>query len=228
MFFHDFLDLKARDCQIAAMEKVHGNNGKVSLSSAIRLLGEGKICAFPTDTVYGLGARADDGEAISKLFEAKKRPLSRAIILLCADLEMARTLVEFSPAATVLAHYWPGALTLVLPLKKNTDIAKHALAVSSHLGVRVPASNIARRLISGFGRAVATTSANISGKPSATSAAQVIDQFKGAIPVLDGGESQLGEPSTILKVDGDHVELLRSGPVSLDDIEQSLGFGIRT
>jgi len=208
------------------MKKVHDNNGKISISSAIELLAKGEICAFPTDTVYGLGARADNGQAIRKLFEAKNRPVSRAIILLCADLDMAKNLVEFSPSAINLAGFWPGALTLVLPLKQTATIAKQELAVTSHLGVRVPASNIARQLISGFARAVATTSANISGNPSATSAEQVIDQFDGTIPVIDGGKCTFGEPSTILKVDGRRVELLRAGPVLVDDIEQKLGYRI--
>ncbi len=208
------------------MKKVSNNSGKISLSSAIELLVKGEICAFPTDTVYGLGARADNGEAIKKLFAAKNRPLSRSIILLCTDLDMAKKLVEFSPSAKILANYWPGALTLVLPLKNPTNIAKQELAVTSHLGVRVPASNIARQLISGFGQAVATTSANISGNPSTISSEQVIEQFNGTVPVLDGGKCTFGEPSTILKIDGKRVELLRAGPVLVDDIEQKLGFKI--
>ncbi|MCF6325773.1 MAG: threonylcarbamoyl-AMP synthase [Devosiaceae bacterium] len=208
------------------MKKISNNIAKLSLSSAIELLAEGEICAFPTDTVYGLGARADNGQAIKKLFEAKKRPVSRAIILLCADLDMAKKLVEFSSTAKILANYWPGALTLVLPLKKAANIARGELAVSSHLGVRVPASNIARQLISGVGQAVATTSANISGNPSTISAEQVIEQFDGTMPVLDDGQCIFGEPSTILKVDGKRVELLRAGPVLVDDIEQNLGFSI--
>ncbi len=192
----------------------------------MELLDKGEICAFPTDTVYGLGARADNGEAITKLFAAKNRPVSRAIILLCADLDMAKNLVEFSPSAISLANYWPGALTLVLPLKQTATIARRELAVTSHLGVRVPASNIARQLISGLGQAIATTSANISGHQSTTNAEQVIDQFNGTIPVLDGGQCTFGEPSTILKVDGKRVELLRAGPVLTVDIEQKLGFRI--
>ncbi len=201
-------------------------NSSICLEEAIRLLATGRICAFPTDTVYGLGARADMAEAIIKLFEAKNRPGNRSIIVLCADLAMAGELVEFSPRAIELAGYWPGALTLVLPIRHNAPIAKRALAVEDFLGVRVPASPEAGKLISGLGQAVATTSANISGRDSAVSAGQVMEQFAGAVPVLDGGQCTRGEPSTIVKVDGERVELLRAGPVPVDDIEQRLGIAV--
>jgi len=210
------------------MENFNDKNDQTALSmqGAIALLRKGEICAFPTDTIYGLGAKASDAKAVQKLFAVKNRPPEKAIILLCADLAMAKNMVEFSPIGLELSRYWPGALTLVLPLKICAPIAAKALAVKNFLGVRVPANDLARQLISGVGEPIATTSANVSGKLPAVNAKQVVDQLGSKIPLLDGGLCQLGFASTILKVDGDKVSLLRKGAIPLGQIEARFAISI--
>lgn len=198
----------------------------VDLSKAVALLQGGGICAFPTDTIFGIGARLDRHEAIDALYAIKQRPRDNALIALCSDVEMAQTLVEFSPLAKQLTNYWPGALTLVLPVKPNVDIPRSVNAGLGTLGVRIPNHPDALRLIEAVGRPLATSSANISQAAPAINVAEIIAQFSGKLPVLASKKIPPGQESTILKIVGDQAYLLRAGAILLDIIERQLGIAV--
>ncbi|MHB1166878.1 MAG: L-threonylcarbamoyladenylate synthase, partial [Candidatus Nanopelagicales bacterium] len=151
------------------------------------LLKAGKLVAFPTETVYGLGADATNSEAVLGIYEIKGRPRFNPLIVHCADLAMAETLVEFSPLARRLARFWPGPLTLVLPKKSDARLSDLVTAGLDNVGVRVPAHPLALALIRAAGTPLAGPSANPSGKLSPTTAEQVRKAFHGLVPVLDGG-----------------------------------------
>lgn len=195
-----------------------------SISQAVRILRSGGICAFATETVYGLGADATRSDAVLKIYEAKGRPRFNPLIVHCADRAMAETLVEFSSEAKDLAdRFWPGPLTLVLPLKKSAGISDIVTAGLDTLAVRVPADDGAREMIAQLGRPVAAPSANPSGKLSATTAAQVRAGFANRVPVLDGGFCASGLESTILAFTGGEPVQLRAGALPLAEIETALG-----
>jgi len=197
-----------------------------TIQEAAHLLRAGKICAFPTETVYGLGADATNPDAVLAVYEAKGRPRFNPLIVHCADVKMAETLVEFSPLARKLATLWPGPLSIVLPLRKDAGICDIVTAGLDTLAVRVPAHNIARELIGAVGKPLAAPSANPSGKLSPTSANQVINGFSGKVPVLDGGACSAGLESTIIAVNGDNLIQLRAGALAREEIERALGLKI--
>jgi len=184
----------------------------------------GQICAFPTETVYGLGADATNADAVLRVYEAKGRPRFNPLIVHCTDLAMARKLVVFSPLAEKLAaEFWPGPMTLVLPLRAESGIADIVTAGLSTLAVRIPAHPMARELIADAGTPLAAPSANPSGRLSPTRAAEVISGFEGKIPVLDGGPCHAGLESTILTVAEDKVVQLRAGALAREDVAAALG-----
>lgn len=195
-----------------------------TIEEAASLIRAGEICAFATETVYGLGADATNPDAVLKIYQAKARPRFNPLIVHCADLNMAARLVEFSPLAQRLAEvFWPGPLTLVLPLKPDAGISDIVTAGLSTLAVRVPGLETARALIAAVGRPLAAPSANPSGRLSPTSAAQVRRAFDDQVPVLDGGACSAGLESTIIAVDGERLVQLRAGALPLADIERMAG-----
>jgi L-threonylcarbamoyladenylate synthase len=199
-------------------------NPLVQLDEAAAILTAGGVVAFPTETVYGLGAAADDSDAVLKVYEIKGRPRFNPLIVHCVDLAMAERLVVFSPLARQLAErLWPGPLSLVLPRRGDAAVSDLVTAGLSTLAVRVPAHAMARALIEAVGRPLAAPSANPSGKLSPTTAAQVIAGFGGTVPVLDGGPCEAGLESTILAIDRDRVVQLRAGAVAREEIETVLG-----
>jgi L-threonylcarbamoyladenylate synthase len=187
------------------------------------LLKAGGLVAFPTETVYGLGADATNSEAVLGIYETKGRPRFNPLIVHCADLAMAETLVEFSPIARRLARFWPGPLTLVLPKKPAAPLSDLVTAGLDTVGVRVPAHPLALALIRAAGTPLAGPSANPSGKLSPTTAEQVRKGFHGRVPVLDGGPCTAGVESTILAVAGDAVTQLRAGALPRAEIEAAIG-----
>ncbi|MEO8881906.1 MAG: L-threonylcarbamoyladenylate synthase [Devosia sp.] len=187
------------------------------------ILRAGGLVAFPTETVYGLGADAGSSEAVLAIYEAKRRPRFNPLIAHCADLAMAETLAEFSPLAKKLATLWPGPLTLVLPRRPGAPLSDLVTAGLDTVGVRIPNHPMALELIELTGRPLAGPSANPSGRLSPTTAAQVIAGFGGTIPVLDGGPCEAGLESTIIKVDGEEVVQLRAGALPRAEIEAVLG-----
>jgi L-threonylcarbamoyladenylate synthase len=190
------------------------------------LLQAGEVVAFPTETVYGLGADATNSDAVLRIYETKGRPRFNPLIVHVADLAMAETLAEFSPLARRLASFWPGPLTLVLPRKSGAGLSDIATAGLDTVGIRIPAHPLAQELIRAAGRPLAAPSANPSGRLSPTTAEQVLRGFQGSVPVLDGGPAEAGVESTILAVTGEVVTQLRAGALPRDEIEAALGQAI--
>ena len=188
------------------------------------LLRAGKLVAFPTETVYGLGADATSSEAVLSIYETKGRPRFNPLIVHCADLAMAEALAAFSPLARQLAtRFWPGPLTLVLPKKSGARLSDLVTAGLETVGVRVPAHPLALALIRAAGIPLAGPSANPSGKLSPTTAGQVRRGFAGRVPVLDGGPCTAGVESTILAVAGDTVTQLRAGALPPSALAAAIG-----
>jgi L-threonylcarbamoyladenylate synthase len=193
-----------------------------SVADAAALLRSGKLCAFPTETVYGLGADATDADAVLSIYETKGRPRFNPLIIHCADLAMAETLAEFSPLARRLAALWPGSLTLVLPARAGNGLADVATAGLDSVAIRIPDHALALELIAAVGRPLAAPSANPSGRLSPTTAEQVRRGFAGKVPVLDGGPCRAGVESTIIRVEGERLVQLRAGAVAREEIERKL------
>jgi L-threonylcarbamoyladenylate synthase len=193
------------------------------VSEFAAILRAGGIVAFPTETVYGLGADATNSDAVLKIYETKGRPRFNPLIVHVADPEMARLYVELSPLAQTLAKFWPGPLTLVLPKRPDVGLSDIVTAGLDTVGIRIPDHPLAQELIRAAGRPLAAPSANPSGKLSPTTAQQVVRGFHGKVPVLDGGPSKSGVESTILAVDGETVTQLRAGALAREEIEATIG-----
>ncbi len=189
-----------------------GSDGR-SISEAAKLVRRGGVVAFPTDTVYGLGCDPFSEVAVRRLLEVKERD-QKPIPVLCASHKAAARLVRLSPRALELARaHWPGALTIVAPLK--VDVPSQLDRGSGWLGVRVPADETALALAAKCGGVITGTSANVSGSPSSRSSGQVAASLGDRIDaILDGGVRR-GAESTVVKVEGGAVEVLRRGAVSL-------------
>jgi L-threonylcarbamoyladenylate synthase len=184
----------------------------------------GGLVAFPTETVYGLGADARDDLAVARIFEAKGRPRFNPLIVHVESAARARDYVEWSDMAEIVASaFWPGPLTLVLPLREGAGLSPLVTADLPTLAIRVPAHPVARALLTEFGGPVAAPSANPSGRISPTEADHVIAGLGGRIEaVVDGGVCPVGVESTILGLAGDPV-LLRPGGVPVEALEAALG-----
>lgn len=193
----------------------------LSIKEAAERIRAGELVAFPTETVYGLGANALDAAAIAKIYELKGRPETSPLIVHAASIEMARALVtEWPDEAEQLARkYWPGPLTLVLP--KAPSIPDLVTAGLWTVGVRVPAHPMALGLIEHAGVPVAAPSANRFGGLSPTTAEHVRAAFGGAVPVLDGGPCQVGIESTVVSLAGGKITLLRPGMIAFPDLERA-------
>ncbi|MCO6186893.1 L-threonylcarbamoyladenylate synthase [Rhizobium sp. L1K21] len=194
-----------------------------ALARALDELARGEPVAIPTETVYGLAADATNPKAIARIYEIKGRPRFNPLICHVADMEMAERYAEFSPLAVRLGKaFWPGPLTLVLPAREN-GVHELATAGLTTVGIRVPRS-IAGELIARYGKPLAAPSANTSGKISPTSAQHVADDLGSKLGViLDAGDCGVGVESTIIKVEGDRLILLRPGGVAVEDIETATG-----
>lgn len=185
------------------------------IAKAVELLRAGQLVALPTETVYGLAADAGDARAVARIYEAKGRPSFNPLIVHVSGLSMAQELVEVPRAALdLMARFWPGALTLVLPLRPNAAVASLVTAGLPTLAVRCPDHPVAQAVIAALGRPIAAPSANASGRISPTRPAHVLESLAGRIPLLlDAGPTRAGLESTIVAVDGDTVRLLRPGAI---------------
>lgn len=181
-----------------------------AVEEAAAALAKGQVVAFPTDTVYGVAAGHGH---IKALFEAKGRPKDKRIPVLLSDASHLEASAIVTPAARALAErFWPGPLSIVLAAPRRGSIA-----------FRVPASDVARRLIAASGGGLPVTSANLSGQPDARTAEDVLAQLDGRIAlVLDGGRTPGGVPSTVVDCSGSEVRILREGAVSAAEIERAL------
>jgi L-threonylcarbamoyladenylate synthase len=195
------------------------------VAEAARLLRSGGLVAFPTETVYGLGADATNGQAVAAIFAAKGRPLFNPLIVHVADIEEARRHVELSPRAQALAEkFWPGPLTLVLPRRKNSPLSLLVSAGLDSVALRAPSHPAAIALLRETGRPVAGPSANLSGQVTATMAAHVADSLGGKVDlILDAGSATLGIESTVIGFDDDRPLLLRPGAVPREEIQDLVG-----
>jgi L-threonylcarbamoyladenylate synthase len=193
------------------------------LPALAALLKAGEVVAFPTETVYGLGADAGNSDAVLKIYETKGRPRFNPLIVHCADLAMAETLAVFPPSAQKLTRLWPGPLTLVLPRKPDARLSDITTAGLYTVGIRIPDHPLALALIRAAGVPLAAPSANPSGRLSPTTAQQVDFGFGGRVPVLDGGPCNAGVESTIIAFDGDGAVQLRAGAMPRFTIEGALG-----
>jgi L-threonylcarbamoyladenylate synthase len=196
------------------------------LEPAVELLKKGEIVAFPTETVYGLGANALDDNAVKKIFKAKGRPSDNPLIVHISSMEMLRELVapeafpkEGSIASQICKTFWPGPLTILF--KKSSRVADSVTAKLETVAVRMPSHPIASKLISLSNLPLAAPSANVSGRPSPTSAHHVLEDMKGRIPcIVDGGACDVGVESTVIDLNSTPPLILRPGGITFEKLQK--------
>lgn len=198
------------------------------LKKAAEILVAGGLVALPTETVYGLAADARQGEAVRRIYEAKGRPNFNPLIVHVSDLERAKEIGEFDEVSSLIAqNFWPGPLTIVVPLKKEAGISDAVTAGLSTIALRAPDHGLSQELLTLSGLALAAPSANSSGKISPTSAEHVRGDLGAKVDfILDGGETRRGLESTIVKVERDEetgqpiIICLRPGPITVEELER--------
>jgi L-threonylcarbamoyladenylate synthase len=193
---------------------------RASIARAAEMLRAGELVAFPTDTVYGIAAVANQPGAVARLYVAKGRPPEKAIPLLLADVQDLDAVVEqvSDRVRRLVARFWPGGLTLILP---KSDAVPAEVSPSPNVAVRLPDLLLTRQIIAAVGTPLAATSANQSGQPSTRTAAGVMAQLGGRIAaVVDGGTCPGGVPSTILDCTTDPPRVLRTGAIPLEILHQ--------
>lgn len=197
-----------------------------AITAATQLLMAGQIVAIPTETVYGLAADAQNVEAVARIYAAKGRPDFNPLIVHVRDQKAAEKLGMFNATAQALAEaFWPGPLTLVLPLQPDAPIARAVTAGLPTIAIRCPAHPVMQALLLKSGLSLAAPSANPSGSISPTRADHVLKGLGGAVPmILDGGSCSGGLESTIVAVREDGWQILRPGPVTSEDIENVIGY----
>lgn len=197
------------------------------IEKACDLLSLGELVAFPTETVYGLGADASNQEAVAKIFKAKGRPADNPLIVHLHDMNQVKLFTDHVPkkAQQLMEAFWPGPLTIIF--KHTTGLASNNVTAGlGTIGLRIPSHPLAQKLLRASNIPLAAPSANISGKPSPTSAEHVWHDMKGKIAgVVDGGETGVGLESTVIDLSDDlHPIILRPGGVSKEEIEAVIGF----
>ncbi len=195
-----------------------------ALYEAVAVLRQGRVVAYPTDTVYGLAVNATDIEAIARLYEVKGRPETKALPLIIGDVgQLAEVAATVPPLAEkLIAAFWPGPLTLLL--EPHQALPVELRGESPRIGVRLPAAMLSQQLARAFGHAITATSANISGAPAALTAEEVARQLGSAVDlILDGGRAESAEVSTILDVVVAPPCVRRPGKISSQAIEAILG-----
>jgi L-threonylcarbamoyladenylate synthase len=192
-------------------------NSPQALSHALEILRDGGLVAFPTDTVYGVGALVFDEKAVQSIYAAKERPVEKAIPVLLGDAEDIGQVAEDIPlfATRLIERFWPGPLTVLVPKKISIPVV---VSATSTVGVRVPDHEAARGLLRLAGP-MAVTSANISSQPSPTTAEEVHQQLGGRIAlIIDGGRTPGGVPSTLVDCTTNEIQILREGPISREQL----------
>lgn len=196
-----------------------------SIQEAAEMIKSGGVVAFPTETVYGLGANALDGQAVAKIFAAKNRPSINPIIIHVASREDAQKYVEVDARAKgLMAAFWPGPLTMILPRKTGGGVSELVSAGLDTIAIRMPNHPVALELIRCAGVPIAAPSANASGEPSATTPRHVMDSLGQRIPmILAGGACSVGLESTVLDLSGGVPAIVRAGAITAQDLEEYLG-----
>lgn len=205
------------------MTQILPANSPKAIQLARHLLREGELVAFPTDTVYGVGANAFERFAVRQIFAIKKRPPDKAIPIFIAQIDDLSQVARCVPnrAWLLLQKFWPGALTVVLP--KNPKLPDDVTAGQDSVAVRLPDHPTCLELVTRLGRPLAVTSANLSGRPTPTTAQGVAEQLGDELPlVLDGGPSPTATPSTIIDLSVTPPRLLRQGELSLTGLREFL------
>lgn len=199
---------------------------ETSINEAAAIVLAAGLVAFPTETVYGLGADATNGIAVARIFEAKGRPRFNPLIVHVSNVDHAKDIAVFDDRAlSLVSAFWPGPLTLVLPLAANPDHPISALATAGldTVAIRIPSHPVALRLLEATGVPVAAPSANVSGRISPTRAAHVFADFGDSVEmIIDGGDADAGLESTILAL-SPQPTLLRPGAIAREDLERHLG-----
>lgn len=201
--------------------KIVSANSPDAINLALDILKDGGLVAFPTDTVYGVGALVFDGTAVESIYIAKDRPIEKAIPVLIADAEdMDKVGMDIPDVARQLAaRFFPGSLTCIIPKQPTLP---PSVSATSTVGVRVPDHEVARAILRAAGP-MAVTSANISGQPSPSTAEEVFAQLNRRIQlIIDGGKAPGGIPSTIVDCTNNEIKILREGPISLEEIKLKL------
>lgn len=209
------------------IKMIFSTKNKSTMDMAIKELAKGGLVAIPTETVYGLAGDATNGIAVAKIFETKQRPAFNPLICHVSDLKMAKRYAEFDPVSARLAEvFWPGPLTLVVPLKSN-HIHDLVCAGLDSVAMRAP-TGFAQTLIKNYGQPLAAPSANKSGRISPTTAGHVAGDFGDRLTIIDGGPCRVGLESTIIKVEPDHIRLLRPGSIDVEALGKIVGMPVRT
>lgn len=191
------------------------------LKEPAKIIRDGGIVIFPTETVYGIGTNGLDEKAIKKIYEVKQRSFNKPISLLVNNIEMVNKIAKNISKLEykIMESFFPGPLTIIL---EKRDIIPNILTANTNtVGIRMPSGKIAKKLIEYAGVPIATPSANISGRPSGTNIRDIQKDFEGKVDYfIDNGESKLGVPSTIVKVINDEVHILREGSISKEQINK--------
>ncbi|UXH43111.1 L-threonylcarbamoyladenylate synthase [Rossellomorea vietnamensis] len=204
---------------------VDKNKSYPQIVDAAKILQQDEVVAFPTETVYGLGANATSDTAVEKIFKAKGRPSDNPLIVHISNKEQLEGLVEEIPsdASTLIDAYWPGPLTIIFKNKENV-FSERVTAGLDTVGIRMPDHPVALSIIEAAGLPIAAPSANRSGKPSPTTAQHVIDDLDGRIAgVVDGGETGVGVESTVVDCTGEIPVILRPGGITKEQLEEVVG-----
>lgn len=200
------------------------------LRGAARAAASGGLVVYPTDTLYGLGTNPLLGEALERLFRAKERPPERPVPVLGSSIEALERIAAFTPEARRLAErFWPGPLTVILPVRPGAAVPRLLHAGTGRIGVRIPGHRVALVLIEEAGGLLTGTSANIHRRPPARTAAEALEQLDGRVDyVVDAGPAPLGKPSTVVDLSVEPPRLVREGAVPREEIERALGKKLST
>ncbi|MCC5803097.1 threonylcarbamoyl-AMP synthase [Rossellomorea vietnamensis] len=204
---------------------VDKNKSYPQIVDAAKVLQQDEVVAFPTETVYGLGANATSDTAVEKIFKAKGRPSDNPLIVHISNKEQLKGLVEEIPmdASKLIDAYWPGPLTIIFKNKENVFSGRVTAGLDT-VGIRMPDHPVALSIIEASGLPIAAPSANRSGKPSPTTAQHVIDDLDGRIAgVVDGGETGVGVESTVVDCTGEIPVILRPGGITKEQLEEVVG-----
>ncbi len=199
------------------------SSDRACIDEAVRVLREGGLVCYPTDTVYGIGAAAGDDAAVRRLFDVKGRPLDKPLPLLLADTSDAARVAEVTPVVeTLAARFWPGALTIVM--RKLPSYRSLALAGAATVALRVPDESVVLRIVRALGEPITGTSANRSGGRAPVAAAEVAFQLASMVDlIIDGGRRRSRLESTVIDITQDRPVILREGAVSREDVQEALG-----